>query len=44
MPAACLASRAVLLRRGAIRMSVSRPIRSVTAAAAASEINGSQLG
>lgn len=41
--AACLASSAVLARSGEIRMLVARPIRSVTAAAAASVVSGSQL-
>jgi hypothetical protein len=41
MVAACLASSAVFVRNGAMRMSVTRRIRSVTAAAAASDISDS---
>ena len=41
MVAACLASSAVFVRNGAMRMSVTSRMRSVTAAAAASAISGS---
>jgi hypothetical protein len=41
MVAACFASRAVFVRTGAMRMSVTSRIRSVTAAAAASEMSDS---
>ena len=44
MVAACLAISAVFERSGAIRMSVTSEIRSVTAAAAARAISDSKFG